>query len=92
MNSKTIVAAIAVTALLTVPLVASAQSDSPPVPGGVFHGRWADQMDAQHDMMFGMDHDTMMSDIDHDTMMSDIDHNTMMSDIDHNTMMSDIDH
>ena len=82
-RKKTIVIATAA-ALLAVPLVASAQSDSPTAPNQVFHGHWADRMQVQDGMMSdgAMDHDSMMSDgaMDHDSMMSDGHMATMMSD------------
>jgi hypothetical protein len=91
-RKKTIVIATAA-ALLAVPLVASAQSDSPTAPNQVFHGHWADRMQVQDGMMSdgAMDHDGMMSDgaMDHDSMMSDGHMATMMSDGHMATMMSD---
>ena len=82
-RKKTIVIATAA-ALLAVPLVASAQSDSPAAPNQVFHGHWADRMQVQDGMMSdgAMDHDSMMSDgaMVHDSMMSDGHMATMMSD------------
>lgn len=71
-RKKTIVIATAA-ALLAVPLVASAQSDSPTAPNQVFHGHWADRMQVQDGMMSdgAMDHDSMMSDGHMATMMSD---------------------
>ncbi|MDP2624178.1 MAG: hypothetical protein Q8Q29_10310 [Actinomycetota bacterium] len=71
-RKKTIVIATAA-ALLAVPLVASAQSDSPAAPNQVFHGHWADRMQVHDGMMSdgAMDHDSMMSDGHMATMMSD---------------------